>query len=203
VTFDEAAPVSDGAILALTCLRWTHLQPGQRILIYGASGSIGTAAVQLAKHLGAHVTAVCGTAGVETVRSLGADDVLDYTREDFVRAGDSYDVVLDAVGKISFNRVRPVLRKGGRFASTDFGPRGQVPALAVLTALASKLGTRQVMLPLPKYRKADVLLLKELIEVGDYRAVIDRRYDLDEAVKATMYVESEQKIGNVVLSVMG
>jgi NADPH:quinone reductase-like Zn-dependent oxidoreductase len=198
--FEEAAAVCDGVILALTCLRWTRLGEGQRILIYGASGSIGTAAVQLAKHLGAHVTAVCNTPNVDIVRSLGADDVIDYTREDFIRDGDDYDVILDAVGKISYWRCRAALKPRGRFASTDFGPRGQVPVLAVLTRLTSLVGGKQVMLPLPRYTQKDVRFLKDLIEAGAYRAVVDRRYPLEDVVEATRFVETEQKTGNVVLT---
>jgi NADPH:quinone reductase-like Zn-dependent oxidoreductase len=199
---DEAAAVCDGVVLARTCLRWAALRRGQRILIYGASGSIGTAAVQLAKHLGAEVTAVCNGPNVALVRSLGAGDVIDYTATDFVRRGDVHDVVFDAVGKISFRRIRPVLRRGGRFVSTDFGPLGQVPLLAAVTAITSRLGGgRRVSLPLPRYRKDDVLFARELIEAGDYRAVVDRRYPLDEVVEATRYVETEQKTGNVVLLV--
>ncbi len=199
--FDEAAAVCDGVVLARTCLRWAALRRGQRILIYGASGSIGTAGVQLAKHLGAEVTAVCNTPNVEVVRSLGADEVIDYTAEDFVRAGDVYDVVFDAVGKISFRRCRPAIRRGGRFVSTDFGPLGQVPLLAAVTAVTSRLGCRRVSMPLPRYRQADVLFAKDLIEAGEYRAVVDRRYPLDEVVEATRYVETEQKTGSVVLLV--
>ena len=134
MTFDEAAAVGDGVVLALTCLRWARVAKGQRILVYGASGSIGTAAVQLAKPFEADVTAVCNTSNVDIVRSLGAHEVIDYTSEDFVRDGDSYDVVLDAVGKISFRRCRRAIKPGRRFVSTDFGPLGQVPVLAVLTA---------------------------------------------------------------------
>jgi NADPH:quinone reductase-like Zn-dependent oxidoreductase len=199
--FEDAAAVCDGAILAMTCLRWAGVRPGQRIMIYGASGSIGTAGVQLAKHLGAEVTAVCNTPNVDVVRSLGADEVIDYTVDEFVREGDEYDVVFDAVGKISFWRCRPALRRGGRFVSTDFGPRGQVPILAAITAIPSRLGARRVSLPLPRYKQKDVLVLKDLIEAGDYRAVVDRRYPLDEVVEATRYVESGQKTGNVVLLV--
>jgi NADPH:quinone reductase-like Zn-dependent oxidoreductase len=201
ISFDEAAAVCDGAILALTCLRWAKVGPGQRILVYGASGSIGTAAVQLAKHLGAAVTAVCNTSNVEIVRSLGADEVRDYTKGAFVRDGDAFDVVFDAVGKISYWTCRPALERRGRFASTDFGPRGQVLALALGTAVTSRFGGRRVSLPLPRYTKKDVLLLKDLIEAGHYRAVIDRVYPLDEVVEATRYVETEQKTGNVVVTI--
>jgi NADPH:quinone reductase-like Zn-dependent oxidoreductase len=152
-------------------------------------------------HLGADVTAVCNTRNVEVVRSLGAGEVIDYTAGEFVRQGDVYDVVVDAVGKISFWRIRPVLRPGGRFVSTDFGPKGQIPILAVLTALPSRVGARRVSLPIPRYRQKDVLFLKDLVEAGAYRPVVDRRYPLDEVVEATRYVESGQKTGNVVLLV--
>ena len=201
MTFDEAAAIGDGVVLALTCLRWARVAKGQRILVYGTSGSIGTAAVQLAKHFEAEVTAVCNTSNVEIVRSLGADEVIDYTSEDFVRDGDSYDVVLDAVGKISFRRCRRAIKPGGRFVSTDFGPFGQVPVLAVLTAVTSRFGGRRVSLPLPRYTKDDIVLLKDLVDAGAYRAVIDRRYPLADVVEATTYVETEQKTGNVVLVV--
>jgi len=201
MSFEEAASVCDGAILALTCLRWTKVADGQRVLVYGASGSIGTAAVQLAKVLGADVTAVCSTPNVELVRSLGADEVIDYTKEDFVRPGDTYDVVLDAVGKIGFGRCRPAIRAGSRFASTDFGPRGQVPVLAAATVVTGRFGGPRVSLPLPRYRQRDVCQLKDLIDAGRYRAVIDRRYPLEDVVAATEYVETGQKAGNVVLTV--
>ena len=200
MSFDEAAAVCDGVILALTCLRPAHLGPGRRILIYGASGSIGTAAVQLAKHFGAHVTAVCNTPNVETVRSLGADEVIDYTRQDFTEGGASYDVVFDAVGKTSFWRGRRVLKRRGVYIETDLGFLWQNPIMAVSTALTARLGTRRVRMPIPRYTKTDVLFLKELIETGEYRAVIDRRYPLEQVVDATRYVETEQKTGNVVLT---
>jgi NADPH:quinone reductase-like Zn-dependent oxidoreductase len=198
MTFEQAASVSDGMILAATCLRWAGVAESTRVMVYGASGSIGTAGVQLAKHFGADVTAVCGTDGLDVVRSLGPDDVLDYTRDDIVRPGETYDVVFDAVGKTSFGRWRSSLRSGGIYASTDFGPRGQNPFLALLTW---KFAKKRVMMPLPRYTKKDVLLLKQLVEAGEYCAVIDRTYPLEDVVEATRYVESERKIGNVVLTV--
>ncbi len=201
MTFEEAAAVCDGAILALAYLRAADVEKGQRILIYGASGSIGTAAVQLVRHFGADVTAVCGTKDVETVRSLGADTVVDYTHEDFTKRGDTYDVVFDAVGKISFGRCRGSLDQGGIYMSTDLGFLWQNPVLAVLTSLTSRIGSKKVLFPLPRYTKQDVLFLKDLIEAREYRAVIDRRYALEQVVDATRYVETEQKTGNVVLTV--
>ncbi|MDH3226846.1 MAG: NAD(P)-dependent alcohol dehydrogenase [Thermoleophilia bacterium] len=195
--FDEAAAVCDGAILALTYLRRADLRQGQKILIYGASGSIGTAGVQLAKHIGADVTAVCNTKNIETVRSLGADEVVDYTEEDFTKNGETYDVIFDAVTKTSFGHCRGSLKQGGIFMGTDLGFLGQNPLLALLP----RIGTKRVAFPLPRYTKKDVLFLKGLIESGDYRAVIDRRYPLEHVVDATKYVETEQKTGNVVLTV--
>jgi NADPH:quinone reductase-like Zn-dependent oxidoreductase len=198
MTFDEAAAVCDGAIIALACLRKGDLRKGRSILIYGASGSIGTAAVQLAKNFDADVTAVCNTKNLELVRSLGADRVIDYTKEDFTKSGERYDVIFDAVGKHSFRRCRRSLRPGGIYIETDLGFLWHVPILALLTW---RIGDKRVTLPIPKYTKKDVLFLKELIEAGKYRAVIDRRYPLEDVVEATRYVETGQKTGNVVLTV--
>ena len=133
MTFEQAAAVCDGAALALACLRNAELRNGRSILVYGASGSVGTAAVQLARHFGAHVTAVCNTENLELVKSLGADEVVDYTREDFTKNGKTYDVVFDAVGKHSFRRARGSLEPGGIYAETDLGFMWHVPLLAVLT----------------------------------------------------------------------
>ena len=196
--YEDAAAVCDGAVLAHTYLRRAGLQPGQPILIYGASGSIGTAAVQMARHFHLDVTAVCSTKDVGVVGSLGADRVIDYTREDFTEHHDAYDAVFDAVGKLSFKRCRRSLRPSGLYLSTDLGPWQQNPLLALLTSVA---GTRKVAFPVPRYTQAEVEFVKGLIEAGEYRAVVDRRYPLDQVVEATRYVETEQKTGNVVLTV--
>jgi NADPH:quinone reductase-like Zn-dependent oxidoreductase len=200
MTFEEAAAVSDGAILALTALRKGNLRKGQKILIYGASGSIGTAAVQLAKHFEADVTAVCNTKNVELVRSLGADEVVDYLQEDFTKNGKTYDAVFDAVGKHSFRRCRRSVKPGGFYVETDLGFLWHVPLLALATR---RIGDKRVTLPTPNYTKKDVLFLKELIEAGRYRPVIDCSYPLEQVVEATKYVETGQKTGNVVLTVNG
>jgi NADPH:quinone reductase-like Zn-dependent oxidoreductase len=198
MSFEEAAAVCDGAILALGCLRPANPRKGQRTLVYGASGSIGTAAVQLARYFDADVTAVCNTKNVELVRSLGADEVVDYTLEDFTKNGQTYDVIFDAVGKHSFWRCRGSLNRGGFYLATD-----QLQNL-VLALWTSRVGDRRVVFPIPpRYTKKDVLFLKELIEAGKYRAVIDRCYPLEQVVEATRYVETEQKTGNVVLTVSG
>jgi NADPH:quinone reductase-like Zn-dependent oxidoreductase len=200
VTFEEAAAVCDGAALALACLRKAGPLEGRNVLVYGASGSVGTAGVQLAKHFNAHVTAVCNTKNVELVRSLGADEVIDYLQEDFTKNGKTYDVVFDAVGKHSFRRSRGSLRPGGTFVDTDPGFMWHLPLLAVLTRW---IGSKRVSMGMTRYSKKDVLFLKELIEAGEYRAVIDRRYPLEDVVDATRYVETGQKTGNVVLTLNG
>ena len=197
MSFDEAAAVCDGALLALGCLRRVNLHTGQRILIYGASGSIGTAGVQLAKHsFDAHVTAVCSTKNVETVRSLGADEVIDYTQEDFTKNGQTYDVIFDAVGKHSFRRCRDSLKSDGIYISTG----GWENIFWIVWT--ARVGDKRVVVDIPPhYRKQDVVFLKERIEAGKYRAVIDRRYPMEQVVEATRYVETERKRGNVVLMI--
>jgi NADPH:quinone reductase-like Zn-dependent oxidoreductase len=196
LSFPEAAAVCDGVILALMCLRPADVRKGRSILIYGASGSIGTAAVQLSRYFGADVTAVCDTKNLETVRSLGAGQVIDYTQEDFTHNGQAYDVIFDAVGKHSFRRCQDSLNQGGIYLATD---QLQNLALALWT---SRVGDKKVVFPIPpRYTKQDVLFLKHLIEAGQYRAVIDRYYPLKDVIAATRYVETEQKTGNVVVTV--
>ena len=155
MSFEEAAAVCDGAALALACLRKAGPLEGRSVVVYGASGSVGTAGVQLAKHFGAHVTAVCNTKNLELVRSLGADEVVDYTQEDFTRNGRTYDVVFDAVGKHSFRRCRRSLKPGGSFLETDLGFMWHAPLLALLTRW---IGDKRVAIGITKYTKEDVLL---------------------------------------------
>jgi NADPH:quinone reductase-like Zn-dependent oxidoreductase len=200
MSFEEAAAVCDGALLARSCLLSADLRQGRSIVVYGASGSIGTAAVQLAKYLGAEVTAVCNTKNVELVRSLGADEVVDYQQEDFTKNGKRYDVVFDSVGKHSFRRCRRSLKSGGMFITTDLGFMWHAPIVSLLTRW---IGDKRAKIGIGRYRNEDVLLLKELIESGRYRAVIDRSYPLEDVVEATRYVETEQKTGNVVLTLNG
>jgi NADPH:quinone reductase-like Zn-dependent oxidoreductase len=198
-SFDEAAAVCDGAALALACLRPAQIRDDTNVLIYGASGSVGTAGVQLAKSFGAYVTAVCSGKNVDLMRSLGADEVIDYTQEDFTKNGQRYDVIFDAVGKTSFRHCRGSLKPGGVFCETDLGFLWHVPLLTLATRW---IGDKRVILGITRYAKADVLFLKELIETGKYRAVIDRVYPLEQVVEATRYVETGQKTGNVVLTVV-
>jgi NADPH:quinone reductase-like Zn-dependent oxidoreductase len=199
LTYEEAAAIPDGSLLALTCLRPAGPPKGRRFLVYGAAGSVGTAAVQLlAHHLEADVTAVCDTGDVELVRSLGARDVIDRLHEDFTKNGQTYDVIFDAVGKHSFRRCRRSLSPGGVYVTMDLGFMYHVPFVALATRI---VGSRRAKLGIGRYTKDDLLLVKGLVEQGKYRPVIDRSYELDEIVEAVRYVEAGQKTGNVVLRV--
>ncbi len=198
MTFEQAAPMCDGALNALWCLRLADLEKRQKVLIYGASGAIGSAGVQLARHFKTDVTAVCGTKNLELMKSIGAGRVIDYTKEDFTKTGETYDVIFDAVGKQTFARCRGSLKPGGAYLATD-GLRNV--ALALWT---SRFGDKKVIFQLPPvYAKGDVLFLKELAEKKEYRPVIDSVYPLEQVIEATKYVETQQKTGNVVLSVSG
>ncbi len=199
LTFEEAAAVADGSLLALTCMRAAYPLQGKSVVVYGAAGSIGTAAVQLlAHHFEAEVTAVCDTKDVELVRSLGAQDVVDRFREDFTKNGKTYDVIFDAVGKHSFRRSRHSLKPDGIYISADLGFMFHVPLIALITRF---VGSRRATLGIGRYHREDLLLVKELVEAGKYRPVIDRTYPLDAVVEASHYVETGEKTGNVVLRV--
>jgi NADPH:quinone reductase-like Zn-dependent oxidoreductase len=198
LSYEEAAPTAEGAHYALKNIRTANVKAGQHVLVIGASGAIGSASVQLLKHFGAKVTAVCGTRHVELVRSLGADRVVDYTSEDFTRTGQTYDFVLDAVGKSSFGACRRLLTPGGIYCSSELGRFGQNPFLALWT---SRFGSRKVIFPIPRTSKDDMEFLKGLVESGAFRPVIDRRYPLDEIVEAFRYVGTGRKTGNVVITV--
>ena len=198
LTFEEAAPGSEGSHYALSSIRAAKVRRGQDVLVYGATGAIGSAAVQLLKQLGATVTAVCATDQLDLVKGLGADRVVDYTAEDFTRDGHSYDVVLDAVGKSSFGRCKRLLKPRGVYLSSDLGPLSQNPLLALVTPLGRG---RRVRFPIPRSDPGVMARLKELIESGAFRPVVDRRYPLDQIVEAYRYVETGRKVGNVVISV--
>ena len=199
LSWAEAAAVPDGALLALTILRSVGDVRGKQVLVYGAAGSIGTGAVQLlAHHLGADVSAVCDTKDVELVRSLGAREVLAREQEDFTKTGKSYDTIVDAVGKSSFRRCRRALKPGGVYITAGLGFMYHVPLVSLATRF---VGSRRAKLGIGSYRKEDLQLVKELVDQGAYRPVIDRTYALDDVVEANRYVESGRKTGNVVLTV--
>ncbi len=198
LSFAQAAPSIEGAHYALSLIRAAKVRTGQDVLVNGATGGIGSAAVQLAKGLGARVTGVCGPAQLELVTGLGADRVIDYTAADFTKEGRVYDVIIDAVGKSTFGACRPLLREHGVYLSSELGPFWQNPALALVTPL---LRGRKLLFPIPRQNQQLVEYLKGLIEAGTFRPLIDRHYPLDEIVDAYGYVDSGQKIGNVVIGV--
>jgi NADPH:quinone reductase-like Zn-dependent oxidoreductase len=198
LSYEEAAPGTEGSQYALSGIRAAKARSGQDVLVNGATGAIGSAAVQLWKHLGARVTAVCGTEHLDLVKGLGADRAVDYAAEDFTKDEQRYDVVHDAVGKSSFGRCRRLLKPGGVYLSADLGPFSQNPILALVTPL---FGGRKVLFPLPRRDPGIAGYFKELIESGAFRPLVDRRYPLDQIVEAYRYVEAGQKVGNVVITI--
>lgn len=197
LTFEEAAPITEGGHYALCNIRAAKVKSGQNVLIYGASGAIGSAAVQLTRYFGAKVTAVCNTKNVELLRSLGADKVIDYTTQDFTKTEQLFDFVFDSVGKSSFGQCKPLLKRKGIYISTELGKKSENIFLALFTPI---LGGKKVLFPFPRISKEDVILLKELVVSGQYKPVIDRIYSLEQIIEAYKYVETGQKTGNVVIS---
>lgn len=195
-SFKESVAITEGGHYALVDIRAARVQTGQHVLVNGATGAIGSAAVQIIKHIGAEVTAVCETKHMALVKSLGADVVIDYTKEDFTKLNKQFDFVFDAVGKSTFGKCKPILKPKGIYISTEFGPGAQNPFLALITPL---LGGKKLMFPIPFIKQEDILYLKELAEQGKYSPVIDRVYPLEEIVEATKYVETGFKTGNVLI----
>ena len=197
MTFEEAAAVPQAATTALQGLRdKEQIQPGQKILINGASGGIGTFAVQIAKSFGAEVTGVCSTTNLELVKSLGADKVIDYTQEDFTKSGQTYDVIFDPVNKSSFSRCKSSLKQRGVYLAT-------YPSLAIILQMlwTSMIGSKKAIFAVGPEKAEDLIFLKELIEAGKIKSVIDRRYPLEQTAEAHRYVDKGHKKGNVVITV--
>ncbi len=196
MSFEEAAALTEGAHYALCNIRAAKVAAGQNVLVYGATGAIGSAAVQLLKSRGAHITAVCNTRNVELVKSLGADKVIDYQTQDFTQIKDRFSFIFDAVGRSSFRQCKPLLTPRGIYISTELGKDGENIFWALLTPLG---WGKRLLFPLPAISKDDVIYLRDLFEKGEYRPVIDRLYSLEEIVEAYKYVETGQKTGNVIL----
>jgi NADPH:quinone reductase-like Zn-dependent oxidoreductase len=199
MSFEQAAASIEGAHYALNFINKVTIESGHEVLVNGATGAIGAAAVQLLASLGARITAVCGAQHQELVTALGAERVIDYHTQDFTRSEGTYHFVFDAVGKSSFRQCRPVLRPSGVYISSELGWMAQNLFFALTTPL---FRGRRVVFPFPRDRETSVLTIKRLVESGQYRAVIDRTHPLDEIARAFRYVETGQKIGNVVITML-
>ena len=200
MTYLEAAAVCEGFIFANNYVKRIDFKTSPKILINGTSGSIGSAALQLAKYYGAkHITAVCNTKNIELIKTLGANEVIDYTKEDFTKINQQFNVVLDAVGKSTFFKCKHLLIKDGVYFSSELGPYSQNIFLALFTPF---FRNRNVKFPIPTDSKKDIEFLKEIIEAGKYKAIIDKTYPLSEIVEATTYVESGEKTGNIVIRII-
>jgi NADPH:quinone reductase-like Zn-dependent oxidoreductase len=196
--FDQAAALTEGAHYALADIRAAKVQAGHHVMVYGATGAIGSAAVQLLKHFGAHVTAVSNTKNLDLVKSLGADVVIDYQTQDFTKTDQRFEFIFDAVGKSSFAQCKPLLTNKGIYISTELGKYGVNVLLALTTPL---WGGKKLLFPLPSINQQDVLFLKKLADLGVFRPVIDRYFPLNQLVEAYTYVQSGQKTGNVIIRV--
>ncbi|HEX2681005.1 MAG TPA: NAD(P)-dependent alcohol dehydrogenase, partial [Candidatus Dormibacteraeota bacterium] len=196
MTFDDGAAICDGGLYALWPLKLARIKPGDAVLVYGSSGAIGSAAVQIAKSFGAEVTAVCTAKNLGLMAELGADHAIDYEREDFTKNGQAYDVIMDAVAKHSYARSKASLKPGGRFLATDHFNN------LLLHYWTPRVGNKKVIFSIPpRATRQDVEMFEALYEAGKYRAVIDRTYPMDQVVEAARYVETEQKTGNVLLGI--
>lgn len=198
VGFKEAAASLEGAHYAYSFIHRVKIKPGQNILINGASGAIGSAVLQFTKQFDAQITAVCSTKNMDLIQSLGADKVIDFTKEDFTRNTEKYDFILDAVGKSTFGKCKPLLKKGGVYISSELGPYSQNPFLALFPSLGDK---KKVIFPIPYNVQKTLPFIKNLLERKEFKPVIDREYSLDEISKAYEYVMTGEKTGNVIISV--
>lgn len=199
MSFYDAAPLTEGSHYALNNIRASKIQKGQNALIYGATGAIGSAAVQLLKHFGVNVTAVGNTKNIGLVKSLGADEVIDYQTQDFTQIQTRFHFIFDAVGKSSFRQCKPLLTEKGVYISTELGKNSENIFLAISTSFSKG---KKALFPIPKITKEDMIFLKQLAESGEFKPAIDRYYTLDQIVEAYNYVETGQKTGNVGLRIV-
>jgi len=196
LSYEEAATIPYGGIMALSLLRKADIQPGEKVLINGASGGIGSLAVQLAKfHYGAHVTAVCSTPRLDYVKSLGADSVIDYTQEDFTQNGETYDLIFDVLGRSSFSRCKDSLTENGRYLLASFKTKQLLQMVST-----SISGSKKVICALASENREDLIAVKELIEAGKIKSIIDKCFPLAQAAEAHRYVEEGHKQGNVIIT---
>lgn len=198
ISYEIAASATEGSHYALGSIRAAGIKEGDNVLVYGATGAIGSAAVQILKHYKARVTAVCNTKNVELIKSLGADEVIDYQKEDFTITNQKFKFVLDAVGKISFGIAKPLMQKNACYISTELGKNGQNVYLAMFSFL---MKGKKVLFPIPKSSKKDIEFLKKLLTDGEFKPVYDRTFDLKNIQEAYQYVDTGMKTGNVIIRI--
>lgn len=202
ISYEQATASTEGAHYANNFINKVDLKDGQKVLVKGSTGAIGSAAVQLLKYYGVYITAVCNTKNIELVKSLGADKVIDFTKEDFTKDKEKYDFVFDTVGKSSFFKCKPLLKTGGIYISSDLGYMAQNIFLPIITPIVKPMiGNKKTIFPMPTDVKGSIQLIKKLIESEKFKAVIDREYSFEDIVDAYKYVEKGQKTGNVAITV--
>jgi NADPH:quinone reductase-like Zn-dependent oxidoreductase len=200
VDFTTAAASLEGAHYAINFINKVKLAPGQKVMLNGATGGIGSVALQILKSMGLTVTATCRQEHMEKIRALGADRVINYEKDDFTLDNEKYDFVFDSVGKSSFGKCRRILKPGGVYISSELGPRGENPFLALITPL---LGGKRVIFPFPSNIQKSMDQMIRMLEKGQYTPLIDRVYPMEEAAEAYRYVLKGQKVGNVILDLSG
>ncbi|MFC2004727.1 NAD(P)-dependent alcohol dehydrogenase [Chloroflexota bacterium] len=202
ITYEQAAASTEGTHYAYNFIKKVNIKSGQKVLVNGATGAIGSAAVQLLIYFDVNVTAVCNMKNIELIKSLGADKVIDYTKEDFTKDEEQYNFIFDTVGKSSFAKCKPLLQSGGIYISSDLGYMAQNVFLPLITPIIKPMiGNKKTIFPIPTDCRGSILFIKKLIEEGKFKAVIDRIYPLEQIVEAYRYVETGHKTGNVVIAV--
>ncbi len=197
ITYEQAAASAEGAHYAYNFINKVYLDARKKVLVNGATGAIGSAAVQILKHMGVYVAAVCDTKNIELVKSMGPDKVVDYTKEDFTRLEEKFDFVFDAVGKSTFGKCKPLLQPGGIYISSELGPHAENLYLPLITKIR---GGKKVIFPIPVNIKKSLLYMQDLLEKGKFKPLIDRKFSLESIREAYQYVDSGQKTGNVIVT---